>query len=781
MLKFREGRSTVLKILGMHCVACSLTVQRALLSVGGVRWVEVSLASGEARVIVDSTFVNYGELAKAIRKAGYDVYREAVYIYLKPGDVEAGAKALAKWGVFSISPGNGVVYVEYNPLEIDVELLVRSLREAGVEVVKVSREEALDVDRRVAEGEARELAKRLAVAIPPTVVLGASMLTHAIPAILQLALAAVVQFYSGWGILAGAYRAFRNKAANMDTLVALGTLSTFLYSTYAVFTDGHVFFEASAFVITFVLAGRYLESRMRYKTGRAVEMLAKLQPPRARVKVGDSWLETDASSVEPGQYVEVREGERAPVDGYVEEGFGYVDEAPFTGEPIPVEKKRGDFVLAGTTLVRGRLVVRTTRSGRHTYLAEVVKLVRQAQSARLPIQNFVDKVAGVFTWFVIAVALATFAGWVSAGFSLATALSFAAAVLVVACPCALGLATPLAVVAGVGRAAELGILIKQPEALERASRARYVVFDKTGTLTYGAARVVKFVGEREALRLAAAAESKSPHPVAQSIVQYAREVGVEPAEPERFESFPGMGVYAVVEGRSVAVGNEKIVEAMGVSLSPHLKKLADEWRTEGNVVVYVVVEREVVGVAAVGDQLRREAEELIEALKRRGLVPVILSGDAERTVAAVAKALGVEEYYAEAPPERKAEVIKEIKKRGPVIFVGDGVNDAPALAVADVGIAVTNSTEAAREVGDVVVLRGDLKKVVELVDLARATLKTARFNLLWAFLYNIILIPIAAGLFYPPLRLEPELAGLAMALSSISVTLNSLRLAHISV
>ncbi|AET33188.1 heavy metal translocating P-type ATPase [Pyrobaculum ferrireducens] len=777
-----EGRETVLKILGMHCATCSLTVQKALLSVRGVKWAEASLASNEARLVVDPEVLDYGELLRAVRRAGYDVYRESAYFVVdfRPEEAESVERRAGGWGVFyaRANPATGVLYVEYNPLEVGADVVVKRLEEAGYRVREVRRGGVeVDVDRRVAELEAADLRRRLLPAAAASALLVPMMVgVELVPPLVQMALAALVQFYSGWRFISGAARAFRNGTANMDTLVTLGTLSAFLYSVYAVFAGGPTFFEASALVITFVLAGRYLESLMKLRSGDAVRRLAGLQPPRARVRRGGGWVEVDAAEVRPGEVVEVREGERLPVDGYVDEGVGAVDESAFTGEPLPVEKGPGDLVLAGTTLVRGRLLVRATRSGEATYLAEVVKLVRQAQNARLPIQNFVDRVSGVFTWVVMAVASATFVGWLLAGAPVWRALLFAVAVLVVACPCALGLATPLAVVVGIGRAAERGLLVKNVEAVERALGARYVAFDKTGTLTVGAPRVVKYVGDEWALSLAASAEAKSAHPIAAAVVKFAAERGVAVAEPDMFDTFPGQGVYARVNGAVVGVGNEKLVEGLGAELPLEIRREAEAYRAEGYTVAYVVVDGVVRGYLVVGDEVRPEAGRILQRLREMGLEPVIVSGDHVAAVAKVAERLGVKRYFGGKTPEEKAEVVKELKKEGGVIFIGDGVNDAPALATADVGIAVATGTEVAKEAGDVVVRKGDLAKVVEFLELSRKIVRNARFNLFWAFVYNAALIPVAAGLFYPALYLRPELAGLAMALSSISVTLNALRL-----
>ena len=772
----------MLKILGMHCATCSLTVQKALLSVPGVKWAEASLASNEARLVVDPGALDYSELLKAVRRVGYDVFRESAYIAaeFRPEEADAVERRAGGWGVFYVkaNPATSVVYVEYNPLELDADVLARRLEEAGYKVREVRKGDVeVDVDRRAAELEARDLRRRLLPAIAASALLAPMMFgVELIPPLAQMALAAVVQFFSGWRFISGAVRAFRNRTANMDTLVTLGTLSAFLYSSYAALFGGPTFFETPALVITFILAGRYAESLMKLRTGDAVRKLAQLQPPRARVRRSDGWAEVDASEVKPGEIVEVREGERIPVDGYVDEGMGAVDESAFTGEPLPAEKKPGDLVLAGTTLVKGMLLVRTTRSGGATYLAELVKLVRRAQNARLPIQNFVDKVAGAFTWAVMAVASATFVGWMLAGAPVWRAVLFAVAVLVVACPCALGLATPLAVVVGVGRAAEKGLLIKNTEAVERALGAKFVAFDKTGTLTVGAPKVVEYVGDDLALSLAASAEAKSAHPLGAAVVKFAAERGLQLKEPEVYDTLPGQGVYAKIDGVIVGVGNEKLVEGMGAEIPGEIRREAERRRAEGYTVAFVVVDGAVRGYVAVGDEVRQEAREVVERLRRMGYEPVIVSGDHEAAVAKVAEMLGIGRYYGGKTPEEKAEVVKELRREGGVIFIGDGINDAPALASADVGIAVAAGTEAAKEAGDVVVRKGDLSKVVEFLDMARKIVGNARFNLVWAFVYNIALIPIAAGLFYPAVYLRPEFAGLAMALSSISVTVNALRL-----
>ncbi len=785
-----SGREATLKIIGMHCATCSITVQRALQSVRGVKYANVSLASDEARLVVDDD-VDYPGLLKAVREAGYDIYAEELAVQLRDLDVEDErviSRGLKMLGVFSVGVNVAAktVHVTYNPLDVDPDTIVKRLREMGYEPLGVVRGEVeTDVDRRAAERELTDIRRRVLVALPAAAVLMALMpiwfaggidpLTYGL---LGLALATPAQFYSGMRFIRGAVRALRNGTANMDTLVTLGTLSAYTYSVavLAGLLPGETFFEASAAVIGFVLLGRYLEARMRIRAGDAVKRLLELQPKVARVLVDGREVETPTDQLEPGTKVSIRQGERVPADGIVDSGRGYVDESAITGEPEPREKGPGDLVVAGTFLVRGHLVVRVTRTGRHTLLAQIARLVRQAQASRLPIQSLVDRISGVFTWIVIGVAALTFAGWLYMGVPLSRAIMHMASVLVVACPCALGLATPLSIVTGVGRSAEKGILVRNPEALERLKRVDVMAFDKTGTLTVGRPRVVEVVGGREVLEAAAIAEAKSEHPLAMAILERARELGIQVAEPETFDSIPGAGVVATVNGTTIAVGNEEIVRGMGAEVPGEYAERAGELRSMGYTSLYVVVDGQVVGLIAVGDEVRPESFKVVEWLRSRGVRTAMLTGDNEVTAKAVAARLNMDQVYAGLKPDDKAKIIKGLREEGHhVAMVGDGINDAPALSSADVGIAVGTGTEIAKESGDVVLTGGSIDKVIDLYLLAEKILRNVRFNLFWAFIYNIVLIPLAAGVFYP-IYLRPEMAGAAMALSSISVTLNSLRL-----
>lgn len=788
-----KSREVTLKIIGMHCATCSLTVQKALLSVPGVLASSVSLASDETRVVIDEDSVNYSELLRAVQRAGYDVYREETTILLSslsPGDEVAILRALDRVGIFNVRFNfiNQSVIIEYNPLDVTVDELTQTLREAGFKVISVrSGEIDWDVDRRAVESDLRDILRRLIVAIPLTTAILIMMLLNTYSLIstplynaLALTLATPVQFYSGWRFIKGAVRAFKNATANMDTLVALGTLTAYIFSVlvFVGLLPGITFFDSSAAVITFILVGRYIEVRSRLNASSTIRNLAKLQPRTARVIRGSSEVEVTVDELRPGDLVVIRQGELIPVDGIVSEGEGYVDESSMSGEYMPRHKKPGELVLAGTHLVRGYLVVSTTRSGRYALISQVIKLARQAQASRLPIQSLVDKVSSAFTWFVIASGIATLIAWITVGAPMYVAVEHMTSVLVVACPCALGLATPISVVVGINRASQKGIVIKDANAVEKLTRSvRVVAFDKTGTLTLGKPKVTAVIGGNEVLALAATAEVKSEHPLAKAIVNSALEKGLRLGNVVSADFLQGIGVVSqLADGTLVAVGNEKIIEGLELKVPSNLSETASRLRAEGNTVVYVAINGEVRGVLALGDEIRPEAFRVIDFLSRLGLTTVMITGDNYINARLIAGKLGIKEVYAGLLPGDKVKVINELRSRyGGVAMIGDGINDAAALSSADVGIAMGHGSDITKEAGDIVLLGDRLDQLIDLVKLSRKILNNIRTNLVYAFLYNAILIPIAAGVI-PGLTLRPEFAGLAMALSSISVTLNALRL-----
>ena len=705
---------------------------------------------------------------------------------LSPGDEVLILNALSVPGVFDVrvNLAYSEVRVTYNPLELNESAIVKAIEDLGLKVTYVKAgASGFDVDKRASEADLRDLRNRLLVSAPLTSVImimvwvlqPKGIMPSELTLWVSLALATIVEFYPGWRFIRGAFRAFRNHTANMDTLVALGTLTAYAYSLlYALhIVGGEAFLDSGPVVITLILLGRWLEARVRLRAAFTIRSLAQLMPSKAKVLVNGREVEADVKTVKPGDVVIVRPGELIPVDGIVNEGNGHVDESTMTGEAEPRLRKVGDVVLAGTRLLDGYLVIRATRVGEFSLMAQVIKIAREAQAARLPIQSIVDKVSAYFTWAVMMAAAATLITWLSLGAPLYLAVLHMASVLVVACPCALGLATPMSIVVGINKAAQDGVLIKRGEALEKLSGVKVMAFDKTGTLTEGAPRVINAFIDKESLILAASAEYPSNHPLAKAIVKYAESMGVKPINVTEFNQLEGMGVVAVINGRSVGVGNARLVKGMEAELSTEFKQLSEAIEREGYTPLFVVIDGVVKGAFAVGDPLRADAYDAVNGVKEMGLRAIMLTGDAEGPAYTVAKVLGIDDVYAGLMPDDKARIIRGVKaKYGSVAVVGDGINDAAALNEADVGIAMGTGSDVAKEAGDIVLISSSLKAIPRLIRLSRVVVRNIKFNILYAFAYNIALIPVAAGAI-PSLTLRPELAGLAMALSSLTVTLNA--------
>ncbi len=730
-----------LPVTGMSCAGCAAAIENVLRAdVPGVERADVNFASGRATVRYLPGVVTPAEVARVIEEAGYGVVEEAVAAATGSGAAVEDAEAAAR---------------------------------------------AREIDR-----HAREFRAGLAFALPLFLL---SMLrdfglvgmwAHA-PWVnwAFLALAAPVQFHVGRSFYAGSFAALRNGSANMDVLVALGSSAAFLYSVAVTvaLTAGttslgeHVYFETAAAIVTLIKLGKWLEVRAKGEAGDAIRRLATLRPRTATVLRDEREFEVPLDRVQVDEVVLVRPGERIPVDGVVIEGRSSADESAFTGESLPVDKEPGSEVIGGTLNHEGLLRVRATRVGADAALAGIVRLVREAQGGKAPVQRLADRVAGVFVPAVIAVAGATFlAWWLAAGAGIPDALIRMVAVLVVACPCALGLATPTAVMVGMGVGAEKGILFRSGEALERAGRLRVIVLDKTGTITRGEPVVKAVVGRNPSriLKLAGSAEWGSEHPLARAVVRAAEERGIELERPRDFEAVSGYGVAATVDYHRVAVGKKQFVGlhlTRGHELSAEAKRL----EAEANTVVWVAVDGRVVGLVAIADELKPGARDAIEALRKRMRV-VMVTGDNAATAAAIAHEAGINDVRAGVPPREKAEAVRALQEEAgaPVGMVGDGTNDAPALARADVGIAIGTGTDVAIESADVTLMRGELAGVDDAIQLSRATMRTIRQNLFWAFGYNVALVPVAAA----SSLLHPVLAALAMAFSSVSVVLNSLRL-----
>ncbi|MGQ9639981.1 MAG: heavy metal translocating P-type ATPase [Candidatus Bathyarchaeia archaeon] len=601
-------------------------------------------------------------------------------------------------------------------------------------------------------------------------------------------LATPVQFIAGSRYYRGAWDAIQSRSANMDILIVVGTSAAWLYSTIvtfapSVFPTGEVYYDTSAVIIALILLGRLFEDLAKGKASEAIRRLMDLQPRVARVMRGGLEVEVPVEQVEVGDVVIVKPGERIPVDGEIIEGYSSVDEKMITGESLPVEKQAGDKVVGGTINKSGILKFKATKVGADTVLSQIVRLVEEAQVARAPIQRLADLVSSYFVPIVIIIAMTSSIVWSLLGEGFTFALGVFIAVLIIACPCALGIATPTAIMVGTGKGAEKGILIKGGEYLEKAHKLDTIIFDKTGTLTVGEPSVTDIVAipphsQDLVLKLAASAELGSEHPLGEAIVNKAQEMGLDLTEPQSFEALPGKGVTATFNGRKVLLGNRLLMDDNGIStveIDETLKRLENEGKT----VMLITVDRNLIGAIAVADTLKENSKVAVEQLKKMGLKVAMLTGDNERTAKAIAKQIGIEKIIAEVLPANKAEIIRKLQNEGRIVaMVGDGINDAPALAQADVGIAIGSGTDVALETGGIILVRDDLRDVVASIQLSKITVRKIKQNLFWAFFYNTLFIPVAAGLLYPTFKilLNPMLAAAAMAFSSVTVVANSLLL-----
>ncbi len=607
---------------------------------------------------------------------------------------------------------------------------------------------------------------------------------------LMLFLTLPVQFYVGWDYYVGSWKSLKNGAANMDVLVAMGTSVAFFYSLAVLLNPAfgtYVYFETAAMIITLIKLGKLLEARAKSQTSTAIKKLMGLKPKTAKV-IRDG-VESDIAieSVVVGDVLIVRPGEKLPVDGKVIEGQSSVDESMLTGESLAVHKQKGDSVIGATINQQGLLKIEATKVGAETALAQIIRLVQEAQGSKAPIQHLADKVASIFVPTIILIAIFTLLiWWIGVGADFTTSMMRMVAVLVIACPCALGLATPTAIMVGTGKGAEQGILFKNSEALEQTHKLKVIVLDKTGTITSGQPRVTDIIigqgelNEDEILRLAASAERGSEHPLGEAIVQSAKKRGLSLHEPQQFKAISGQGILAKVDNRQVALGNQRLTQLTGF-----LESEVNRLQAEAKTVIGVVVDNQPVGLIAVADTLKKGAKEAIAEMQRLGLEVVMLTGDNSATAEAIAKEVGIERVLAGVLPAGKSDEIKNLQQKHPglVAMVGDGINDAPALAQADVGIAIGTGTDIAMETADITLMRGDLRSLSQAIILSKATMRTIKQNLFWAFGYNVLLIPVAMGVLYPftalPMMiraLHPALAAGAMAFSSVSVVMNSLRL-----
>ena len=800
-------------IAGMSCAGCAANIQKGLSGLKGVQKASVNFATSRATVYYDPSSIRPVDLISAVRKIGYDVSTVSVDIPVQGMEcascvlrIENSLRRIKGVVKAAANIALGKTRVEYFPSETSLDEIKRAIESAGYKVLDMDiGEERRDSERSVREREYRKLKVRFfsGLVLGLLVFLGSS--SSWLPWVPDLlgnffvlwALTSPVQFWVGGQFYRGAWRAFKHRNADMNTLIAVGTSAAYLYSVAATLfpslfeaagRKADVYFDTSALIIILILMGRLFEARAKGRTSEAIRKLAGLQPKTARVVRDGNEMDIPIGDVLPGDIVVVRPGERVPVDGVVVEGQSAVDESMITGESLPVKKKAEDEVIGATINKTGSFKFRAVRVGKDTALAQIIRLVQEAQGSKAPIQRLADVISGYFVPIVISIAIATFVIWFD--FGPAPSLTFALlnfiAVMIIACPCALGLATPTAVMVGTGKGAENGILIKGGESLETAHKLNTVVFDKTGTLTKGEPEVTDVLAangfsEEDILRLAAGAEKVSEHPLGEAVVRSAVVKKLPVSDPRNFKAIEGHGIEADVDGVRVVLGNRKLMDERGIDVKG-LRKAADDLSAEAKTSIFVSLDGKAAGLLSVSDALKESSLRAVERLKALGLEVVMLTGDNRATAEAIARKAGIEKAIAEVLPEDKVQMIKRLQAGGrKVAMVGDGINDAPALAQADVGIAIGTGTDVAMEASDITLIKGDLNGVVAAIELSRRTIRTIKQNLFWAFFYNTAGIPIAAGALYPlfGLLLNPIVASVAMAFSSVSVVSNSLRLRRI--
>ena len=805
-----ENKITI-PVTGMTCASCALNIERGLKKLEGVDEVNVNFAAEQAVVDFDHKKIFIGDIVKKIQGSGYGVATAKVEMPVTGMTCANCAmnieRALNKKvpGVVNASVNFATerVQIEYVPLVSSLDEIISVIKKAGYDAIPPDDDHTdEDAEQIARNAEIRDQTRKFAVGVVFALPLFLfsmgrdfsiiGMWSHA-PWVNWFfwALATPVQFYTGWDYYVGGFKSLKNKSANMDVLVAMGSSVAYFYSfALLIFPvlGQHVYFETSAVIITLIKLGKMLESRTKGRTGGAIRKLMGLRPKTATIVENDKEKEIPITEVGLNDTVVVRPGERIPVDGIVLEGESAVDESMLTGEPLPVDKRNGDEVVGGTINGQGLLKFRATRVGNETALAHIIRLVQEAQGSKAPIQAIADRVAAIFVPSVIAVAIVTFALWWFLSGEFVPAMIRLVAVLVIACPCALGLATPTAIMAGTGKGAENGILFKNSEALETATKLDTIVLDKTGTITQGKPAVVDIIPfdpacetESQLLKLGASVEKGSEHPIGKSIVNEAANKRVDLLNLEEFKAVGGLGVEAKINGQSVMVGKPGWFLEMGINIEKAQEKIR-KLQSEGKTVMAVVQENELCGLISVSDTLKPESKTAIGHIQDQNIDVVMLTGDNIQTARAIASEVNIDEIFAEVRPEEKSSKIKELQDREKKVgMVGDGINDAPALAQADVGLAIGTGTDVAIETADVILASGSLTGVSRAIRLSRATMTTVKQNLFWAFGYNIILIPVAAGIlqpfdFFPDFlrQLHPILAALAMALSSISVVSNSL-------
>lgn len=796
-----------IQIKGMTCTACANRIEKGLSKIEGVEQADVNFALERLTIIYDSKKTNVNEFIKGVEKLGYEVVQEKETFDISgmtcsacAARIEKRVGRMAGVSTATVNFALETLVVEYDEKQVEPSEMIEAVGKMGFELIR-EQENETKIDHKDEEmhKQQRKFIFSLILTIPLlwTMVAHFSFLSFIyLPELFmnpwfQLILATPVQFIVGGQFYKGAFNALRNKSANMDVLVALGTSAAYFYSLYLALewvnagSVGHaeLYFEASAVIITLIVLGKMFESRAKGKTSQAIQKLLGMQAKTARILKDGIEKEVPIDEVAAGDILLVKPGEKIPVDGEIVDGRSAIDESMITGESIPIDKVAGDTVIGATINKNGSLQIKATKVGKETALAQIVKVVEDAQGSKAAIQRLADQISGVFVPVVVMIAIVTFFVWyfiVTPG-DFRSSLIPTISILVIACPCALGLATPTSIMAGSGRAAEMGLLFKGGEHLENTHTIDTVVLDKTGTVTKGEPALTDITvmdgyEENEVLQLIASAENSSEHPLAQAIVQGVKDKGLTLLEMTDFEALPGYGIRAVVEGQEVFVGTRKLMRTHNIAVA-NVETEMEKLESEGKTAMLIAVEGELAGVVAVADTVKETSKMAIARMRELGLDVIMLTGDNARTADAIARQVGLTKVIAEVLPEQKSDEIKKLQQQGKkVAMVGDGINDAPALVMADIGMAVGTGTDIAIEAADITLMRGDLNSVADAIIMSRKTMRNIKQNLFFAFFYNTIGIPIAAiGL------LAPWVAGAAMAFSSVSVVLNALRLQKVKI
>lgn len=793
----RDTKQISLTITGMTCSACSARIEKVLNKTDGVE-ATVNLATEKANITFEPDKLSVADIKANIERLGYGVEVDKAELAISGMTCAACANRIEKVlqqidGIeqATVNLATDSASVTFVPGTIDAAKIIASIEKLGYDATEKRSSAEMSTAK---EKALQQMKRKLIISAILSVPLLLTMLDHlfgiAIPEIFmhplfQFLLATPIQFIIGYSFYIGAYRSLRSKSANMDVLVAMGTSAAYFYSIYETVQslrlpdyDPHLYFETSAILITLILFGKYLEANAKGRTKQAISRLLKLQAKEARVIRDGKEVMIPVEAVVVGDRLIIKPGEKIPVDGTIVKGNTSIDESMLTGESLPVAKGVNDDVIGATLNKNGTIEIVATKVGKDTALAAIIQAVEEAQGSKAPIQRLADQISGIFVPIVVLIALVTFAVWLIfiAPGNVEAALVAAISVLVIACPCALGLATPTSIMVGTGRAAENGILFKGGEHLERTHELDTIVLDKTGTITKGTPEVTDFIGDETVLSLLASTEKSSEHPLAEAIVEYAVAQKIPFEEVDTFRAIPGHGVKATIQDQTVLVGTRRLLQQYNIDYEKYATDML-RLENEGKTVMLIAVNDQCKGIIAVADTVKETAAEAISALQEEGIEVIMLTGDNERTAQAIAKQVGITHVIAEVLPEDKAQTIKALQEEGKyVAMVGDGINDAPALATADIGIAIGTGTEVAIEAADVTLLGGDLLLLPKAIKLSRATMRNIRQNLFWAFAYNSAGIPIAAaGL------LAPWIAGAAMAFSSVSVVTNALRLKRINI